>query len=184
MWYNYELGVIMSDVNRKIKVEREMCPSFQTTIGKLHHDWKNRPRSDYPYAKDFILGQPLPDFQRELCWTLKQQMSFIESIWYGFDIGFYMVAMFETNNPDGSLVKYSDALIDGQQRLFAIQEYWENKFTIFDYTWDELTIVDHRMFTNLGFPHKEIRTLDEQKLKDTYNRLNFAGIQHSIDQKA
>jgi len=169
--------------DRKIIINCERTQYHSTTIYKLYADSKTRPKEDYPYAVRFICGQPVPGFQRELCWTEDMNISFIESIWYGYDIGSYMVA---TYNIDGSggLAKYSDALIDGQQRLMALDRYWNNEFKVLGYYWSDLTLADTRGFNNKGFGHHEIMSINESVLKKTYNRLNFSGVQHSIKDKA
>lgn len=157
--------------------------SSPTTIDKLWHQFKNQPKSDYPWADKFVCGFPLPDFQRGSVWTERMSISFMESIWLGYDTGFYMLSGYEVNN-DGTLFKYSDCVIDGQQRLTAIEKYWNDEFPVFGYLWSEITDTDRWGFRQTGFGHKLINSLDEQFLRDTYNRLNFSGVAHENSERA
>lgn len=168
---------------RKIIIERIRTQHFATTVGKLYGDWKDSVESSYPYAEKFILGHPVPDFQRKLCWAASSKKSFIESIYRHYDIGSYMLATYSSNDK-GEFVKYSDCIIDGQQRLDAIQSYWMDEFKVLGYFWSELTSTDRRIFRNIGFGHVEIMTLDRSILIETYNRLNFAGVNHKAADRA
>ena len=75
-------------------------------------------------------------------------------------------------------------LIDGQQRLRAIQSYLDNEFPVFNFFWKELNGLEVRRFGNFPFAKTEIRESSEIKLKLLYNRLNFAGTPHTEDQRA
>ncbi|MDB4461476.1 DUF262 domain-containing protein [bacterium] len=169
--------------DRKMPNRTFYAESSPTVIDKIWFQWKKSSSSDYPWAENFVCGFPLPDFQRGLVWDQEVNTSFIESIWLGFDIGSYMLSDYGTDGNDG-LLKYSDCVIDGQQRLNAIEKYWSDDFPVMGWRWSEITDVDKRVFRSIGFGHKLIRTLDEQFLRDTYNRLNFSGVNHSLSDMA
>ena len=170
-------------MSRKINIVRERTTNHPTVIHMLYCKNKDTNKSDYPWAERFILGFPVPDFQRELVWTESQKISFIESIWYHYDIGTFMITDYQTDN-DGIYVKYSDCLIDGQQRLKAIEDYWNDEFKVLGYKWSELDFTDRRSFNNIGFGHHMVYTLDETKLRETYDRLNFGGVAHKESERA
>ena len=44
-------------------------------------------KSDYPWAKKMLGKFPLPPWQRDSVWTLNQKVSFIESVYLGYDLG-------------------------------------------------------------------------------------------------
>jgi len=168
---------------RKININ---TPNIENVSGVIYELWIHREhviKDDYPDVEKFVLGYPIPDFQRGSVWTQAMEISFIEAIWKRYDIGSWMIAKYDWSS-DKKLVKYSDCLIDGQQRLTAIENYWNDKFKVFDYYWSELTAVDKRAFKGTSFPHRVIHTLNEQELRDTYNRLNFAGVRHTEDDRA
>lgn len=168
---------------RKINIEKSRVTNHPTCISYLDAKKRAFNPEDYPWANRFILGFPVPAFQRELKWTEKQMVSFIESIWREYDIGSFMITQYEVA-PDGAFKENSDCLIDGQQRLYAIERYWADGFKVLGYFWSDLTKVDHRAFKNIGFGHSLIYTLDELELRETYNRLNFGGVNHDESERA
>jgi Protein of unknown function DUF262 len=140
--------------------------------------------------REFVMGYPLPEFQRPPCWKEEQQISFIESIWLGLSPGSYVVNDFH----HGEWVKLKDGreglhplfwlLIDGQQRLRALQAYLEGEFKVFGFRWDELNRLEQRRFEGVQFPRVSVYLTNETELRDFYNRMNFGGTPHTEDQRA
>jgi hypothetical protein len=127
-----------------------------------------------------VLGIGLPWWQRKITWTDEQCTRFISSIWRGLNIGSWMINIvdFGPSNPLDGIV------IDGQQRLTALQRYFDNEipFAANDgqlLLWGELTTTERRRFLRSPFPHIEVRLTDEQRLIDLYNLLNFSGSPHT-----
>lgn len=150
-------------------------------------------KAQYPWAKGFVMGLPLPAFQRDACWTQEQKVRFIESIWSGVDLGSYMVnGLFEYVGGVGSgsaMREFSDALLDGQQRLSAIEAYVMGEFPVKDALgvaryWHELPRVERRRFSGTTFGRAEVRTFDEAKLRRIYNLRAFGGTAHKESERA
>lgn len=144
-------------------------------------------RSERDYWKDdtieWICGHRLPPFQRPAVWSREQQIRFIESAWLGIHLGIYVV------NRNDAWVKNRPHpmdlwLIDGQQRLRALDEYLGNLFPVFGFTWGELNRVEQRHFESVQFAQAIIHEADEDKLRLLYDRLNFGGVPHTEDQRA
>lgn len=172
-------------VDRKIAVQKLTVETYRLRIGELMLRRDELVDSHYPWAERFAMGLPLPSFQRNSVWSQSQEISLIESIWKGYDIGSYMIASSKyVIGGDGETEVFSDTLIDGQQRITSIENYLDGKFKVLGYFWDELTIWDKRLFRGYIFPVTVIKTLDEKELKDTYNRLNFSGTKHNESEKA
>jgi len=135
---------------------------------------------DLPYQSwsgEYLFSFKLPYFQRGFVWTERQCVRFIESAWLGFSLGSYMV-----NELDwvGRFIPEADGfLIDGQQRLTAIQKYVNDEFRVFDQLWSELTVVEKRRFKGTQFNQMRVYIKDMAKLEDLYERLNFGGTPHS-----
>ena len=83
------------------------------------------------------MGMPVPTWARGLEWNVGQQARFISAVWSGADLGSYL-----TNDwcePAGigrALAENSEILVDGQQRLHSLEEYFldrleANNFNIF-----------------------------------------------------
>jgi uncharacterized protein with ParB-like and HNH nuclease domain len=145
-------------------------------------DFKIDPKG-YPVAERMILGYPLPDWQRTLKWSVSQDIAFIESIWLGIPIGFYVVNKFDWL-ADGSPHPMSGLLLDGQQRFYALERYLEDEIPVFGHYWSELPVKDRRRFMNTPFPSYETSLEDDHQARDIYNRLNFGGTPHREDEKA
>lgn len=135
------------------------------------------------YAGRRVLGYKLTEWQRQQKWTVEQSASFVESIWLGVGIGHFMVnSSFGDEAIDG-------ILLDGQQRLFAIERYWNGEFAIVGedgnaYFWHDLTEEEHRHFLRIPFPWIETQYKSEQQCVDAYNRHNFSGTPHEADEFA
>lgn len=123
-------------------------------------------------------GYRLPDFQRPLVWTEDQNILLIESIWDGMDIGSYAIVEDLTNPKNDGL------LLDGQQRLNALFRYHNNEFPVRGYLWSELTDTDRREFKRSTFPRVTLRSPSEETMRTYYNRMNFSGVRHTMDQQA
>ena len=104
----------------------------------------------------------------------------LESAWRGLNIGTYTIN--QSPNYDGPL---DNLLIDGQQRLYALQCYFEDRFPVYGYRWSEVTEVDRRGFLmGRHFSSYITKTEDEQYLRDYYNLMNFGGVAHDEGQRA
>lgn len=128
-------------------------------------------------SKGYILGFRVPDFQRPLVWTLEQKIKLIESLWVGIPIGTYTV-----NERMGS--EFDLIIIDGQQRLNAIESYINNDFKVYDMFYSELDNNLKRRFENSIFPQYVTDSDDIEYLKNYYNLMNFGGTAHKESDKA
>lgn len=149
-------------------------------------------KKDYPWTSRFVCGYPVPEFQRPLVWSRAQNRKFILSVWTRTPIGSYML----NNNIDngkfgahGELPLYCDAVLDGQQRLNALEQYWLNKFSLKGldgkpYFWKDLSDTEQRRFRNTIFPQEKVALLDLEALKELYNLRNFSGITHKKSERA
>lgn len=155
--------------------------SLNSPIGTAlfrRRDWIERGRPADPLGRRMIMGFVLPVWQRPLVWTEEQKVSLIENIWRGIPIGTYTYNVAGYNSPNDML------LIDGQQRMSAIEDYILDKFPVFGYKYSEITRLDRRCFDMRMFASYETRSEDEAYLRNYYNIMNFAGVAHTEDQKA
>ncbi|MEC6832994.1 DUF262 domain-containing protein [Photobacterium toruni] len=137
---------------------------------------------DYPWAKRMLANMPIPSWQRDLCWDLEDNMALIESIFMGFLIGGYMQNHWKMNN--NLYVKYSDIILDGQQRINAIDGFYNNRFSLDGTYFKDLSDRDRYRFLQHPFPRSLVSSFDEKVLRETYNRLNFTGKRHTKEQRA
>jgi len=142
-----------------------------------------------PYGKKalhnrFVLGYPLASWQRPLKWTDEQSERFIQSVYAGIYLG-----QFIYNDSITSAPHLDGLLIDGQQRLSAIERYLADDLAVTGadgkkYVWSALTSEEQAHFGRVGFGFQIVQIKDEAELKHLYNLLNFAGTPHTEDERA
>lgn len=125
-----------------------------------------------------VMGYRLPSWQRPFVWTQDQSVKLIESLWLGINIGTYT---FNRSHKDDN---YDDLLIDGQQRMKAIEDYINDAFPVFGYKWSEVTKVDKRSFNGRHFHCYVTQRDDDEYLRGYYNMMNFSGTAHTEGQRA
>lgn len=130
-------------------------------------------------GRRYVMGYLLPTWQRPLVWTEAQMVRFMESAWLGLSLGTY------TYNVNYDRPDLDYLLIDGQQRLTAVERYLDDTFPVFGHRWSEVTEVDRRVFEmTCAFPSYETRSGDEDYLRGYYDTMNFGGTPHTEDQRA
>lgn len=163
----------------------ESCMSYlhhhYTEFVKLRDEGKNLVTDT---AERYVCGFPVPAFQRGLVWTQEQNVAFIESAWLGIPLGTYNTHAMDWEGNEAEAKHFSGWLIDGQQRLTAIEGYWNDKFKVFGLLWSELTVQEKRRFTSIKFSYFESSLWDEALIRDLYNRMAFGGTPHKIEEMA
>lgn len=134
-------------------------------------------------SKRYSCGYPVPALQRNLCWSRSQEVKFIESAWLGLNIGSYTLHKMDWVN-DGEAKKFSGWIIDGQQRLTAIERYWNNEFEVFGLLFSELSKAERMRFMGISFWYYEVELWDEESIRDLYNRMAFGGTAHEKLERA
>lgn len=129
-------------------------------------------------AERYACGLPVPSFQRHLVWTQEQQIKFIESAWRGIPLGSFMIHRMDWER-GGKALPFSGWVIDGQQRLTAIDAYWNNEFPVYGSLWSDVPRRDQRAFLNTKFPHYEVVVKDEDEIKELYLLMAFGGVAHT-----
>jgi hypothetical protein len=140
-------------------------------------------QKDYPWAKKMLGKFPLPEWQRDSVWLVSQKISFINSVYRGYDLGSIVINGYVEREND-TLIKFSDCLIDGQQRIETMLEYTNNKFKVHGCFWNEITTSDQRRFLSKELGKRMTHCFDEKILRDVYNHLNFSGTKHTDDERA
>lgn len=139
--------------------------------------------SMFDASSPWLLGYRIPPFQRPLVWTTEQKIRFVESAWLGLGLGTWCANKVESRHPSKAH-PFDRWLIDGQQRLSALDEYWDDGFPVFGHLWSGLTVLDHRRFESRSFGVMQTHLKDEAMLRDLYDRLNFGGTPHTEADRA
>lgn len=168
------------------------------TIHTLEHALRNFNADEaqrlYPWAQRFVMGLPLAPWQREFKWSTDQVQRFITSAWTGVHLGSYIVTATDLRKEDSLFhgVEYqpfSNMVVDGQQRLQAIELYLSDQVPVPDISgvpvrWSEVELVDRRRFLQTVFARSEIPLLPEPELRSFYDTPNFGGVPHTDDERA
>jgi hypothetical protein len=173
----------MTEVKRLMPARIYLGEHAQSTISFplfRHRNAKNgTPEANNIFGYREVMGFFLPSWQRGSVWIESQKIALIESAWRGINIGTFTYNVAAIGSP------YDNLLIDGQQRLLALQDYIEDKFPVYGYHYSEVTDVDRRMFEiSTHFSSYCTNSEDEQFLRDYYNLMNFGGTAHTEGERA
>ena len=174
------------------KIARGQARNFN--LGTLHFAFEADKHPDthamHMPGQSWVLGYAIPPFQRPRVWTVEQSIKFVESCILGLGIG-----SFTTNNTEHEPTEIIDGiecfhfadrwLIDGQQRLSALKDYWSDLWPVFGLTWGQVDELTKRRFLNsTPFDSFELNITDEAILRDYYDRLSFGGTPHRPEERA
>lgn len=122
----------------------------------------------------------IPDYQREMVWSAKQQSRFIESILIRLPVPFIFAADIGSGDRAGTL-----EIIDGSQRLRTLDNFLSNRLRLQDLV--RLTTANGMHFSDfskprqLRFKRSTVRVIelteqaDEQARREMFDRLNSGG---------
>ncbi|GAB7562032.1 hypothetical protein LG202_00710 [Methylobacillus methanolivorans] len=121
----------------------------------------------------------LPPWSKETDWEKDRQARFIENIFLGVPIGYYVIHAPQWRT--SGVKPMSGWLLDGTNRITAIRDFVANKISIFNGVLhddlDELT--RERRFYHQPFPCFELPyTNDLQQLRSIYEHLNYGKMEH------
>lgn len=167
-----------------------MVSSCEVTIGELVANFKNVDTVKGVVVPEYNFNPYVLDkdgnkvyFQRDYCWTIEDEQSFIESIYNDLDCGSYVVRehsysqIMEMIDSGETELGWSD-IIDGKQRLNTIRRFINDEFTDRDGNYySDLSVVAQRRFRNRK-ALKLVRLGDRSTYEDiiaTFLRVNYAG---------
>lgn len=122
----------------------------------------------------------IPDYQREMVWTPKQQSRFIESILIKLPVPFIFAADVGHGEREGAL-----EIIDGSQRIRTLDNFLSNKLELIGLK--KLTQANTMRFSDLSKPRQmrfkrtTVRVIeltekaDEDARREMFDRLNSGG---------
>lgn len=164
----------MSDNNGLMPRPVDLGRQYASTMAQCMSQYRQWKAGEIEtHGQRTVMGFVLPDWQRGHVWTRQQDIALIESAWRGIALGTYTYNQSEIDSPLDNL------LIDGQQRMTAIQSYIEDEFPVFGYRWSELPKRDERRWVmSTAFPSFVTETEDETYLRTYYDLMNFGGTAH------
>jgi hypothetical protein len=129
----------------------------------------------FPWAARFVMGMPVPTWARDVQWNIGQQARFITAVWAGLDLGTYLTNDWcEPASTGRVLAENSEILVDGQQRLHSLEEYFLDRLAVPDAqgqprVWSELGNGERKRFLSTIFTHARVSSGDEVALRKTYD---------------
>ncbi|MBD8682392.1 hypothetical protein [Pseudomonas sp. CFBP 13719] len=144
----------------------------------------------YPWAARFVMGMPVPTWSRGLEWNVGQQARFFTAVWSGADLGSYLTNDWcEPADTGRALADNSEILVDGQQRLHSLEEYFLDRLAVPDAqgqprVWSELDNGERKRFLSTIFSHARVSSGDEVALRKTYDLCAQGVVPRSFDQRA
>jgi hypothetical protein len=144
----------------------------------------------YPWAARFVMGIPVPSWARPLVWNVGQKSRFIAAVWTGSDLGSYLTnEWFSSAGVGRTLAENSEILLDGQQRLHSLEEYFLDRLAAPDAQgqprlWSEIGNGERRRFLSTIFAHSSVCSSDEMALRKTYDLYAEGVTPRTHDQRA
>lgn len=160
----------------RLNLGQQMSATMAHCMGQ--YDYWKRGKID-PRGRRTAMGFVLPEWQRGAVWTRAQQVAFVENAWRGVPLGNYSYNQAGFGSPHDRL------LIDGQQRMLAIQAYIEDEFPVFGCHWSEVPARDERRWSmTTSFACYVTTSEDEAFLRVYYDVMNFGGTSHQESERA
>jgi len=171
----------MTAVERKMPDRVDIGHHCAFSVGQAMHNQEKWIEAGSPQLSErMVMGYRLPAWQRPFVWTDSQKIKLIESLWLGLNIGTYTF-----NRSRHECSEYDNLLIDGQQRMKAIEDYLADQFPVFGCVWSETTAIDKRGFETSRHFHCHItESTDDAYLRGYYNMMNFGGVSHVESERA
>lgn len=121
----------------------------------------------------------IPEYQRDLVWTLKQKQDFIISALIDNPIGDFIFK--EATHNNGATFHYS--VIDGQQRIHALREFVMNQFPLEDGRYfSELLYWDQRRLFERRIVYYTVSNITLKDEIDIYLGRNKGGTAHTKEE--
>jgi hypothetical protein len=116
-------------------------------------------------------------YQRKLIWTIEEKQRFIDSIIKGLPIPLILLAETEING------KTSFEIIDGMQRLNAINSFIEGEFSYEEKYFDLNTLVESKSLLDAGVLHQKTPLLSREQCEKFSSYILPVSIYHFTDER-
>ncbi|MBA6041987.1 hypothetical protein GIB65_02735 [Pseudomonas lactis] len=136
------------------------------------------------------MGMPVPTWARCVQWNVGQQARFITAVWSVGDLGSYLTNDWcEPASTGKAFAENSEILIDGQQRLHCLEEYFLDRLGVSDAqgqsrVWSELGNGERKRFLSKIFTQARVSSGDEAALRKTYDLCALGVVPRSFEQRA
>ncbi len=115
-----------------------------------------------------------PEYQREHVWSMEDKINLIESIMCNIDIGKFVFVERSNKESNEKGTGYYE-ILDGKQRLSAILEFHQDRFSYKGKVFSTLHGRDRAHFDCFAVSVAELSNLSPEQRLQTFVRLNTAG---------
>lgn len=150
----------------RVKRNKDIRFSYQQrTISSIIHLYYGRAGIDL-----------YPEYQRDLVWTIDQKKALIDSIFYNVDIGkFAIIKRPWGDNPNKPATPKLYEILDGKQRINAITEFLEDRYTYKGLYFSEMNLRDQAHFEDYNISYAETGYLTTVQKYRYFLNLNTSG---------
>jgi len=110
-----------------------------------------------------------PEYQRDYVWEQEDKIALIDSIFNNVDIGKFAFIHKDFGG------KYLYEILDGKQRIRAILDYFENRFSYKGKYFNDLSYRDQNFFENYYILVAEVREMSREQILRYFVKLNKHG---------
>lgn len=119
-----------------------------------------------------------PDYQRDLVWSQEDKFNLIASVFAGVDIGKFLFVHLEWGDREDHK---SYEVIDGKQRITALVEFYENRFSYKGKYYKDLHPHDKHWFTDYSISYAEVKGITQRQKYEYFLKVNTSG--HVVSQE-
>jgi hypothetical protein len=112
------------------------------------------------------------DYQRDYVWTLQDKHNLIDSIFNNIDIGKFVFIMLKWEEHP---LNYLYEVLDGKQRINAVTEFYENRFTYNGLFFNQLSKWEQWHFKEYHVNVAEISNITREQKIRYFLTLNVSG---------
>jgi hypothetical protein len=124
-------------------------------------------------------GFVIPEYQRELVWSLEDEIKLIETLLKGNPIGMFIFNRVNENDYADTYIR----VVDGQQRLNTIKRYINGDITdSHGRYYDDISSIEKRRFNNVDCAVVMFEDLPIDKEIEAYIASNDTGVNHTKDE--
>jgi len=122
----------------------------------------------YSFGVDFE-----PSYQRDYVWELSDKISLIDSIYHNIEIGKFAFIRRDTDSWIKTGCRYE--ILDGKQRLRAICDFFEDRFSYRGRVFSDLSRRDQNHFRDFICNVGEVDCMTPEKILQYFLKLNTCG---------
>lgn len=163
---NQKMIVAWYEIRKKHNNTCSLIQNEDITINYTHRTLQDLLSKKYFFGLDMN-----PNYQRDYVWTQEDKLNLIDAIFNNIDIGKFIVN--NTSRYGGDFPLYE--IVDGKQRVNAICEFYEDRFSYKNFYFSDLSRKDMWHFTEYRIALAEIDNASEKDIMHIFLMVNSNG---------